>query len=151
PEVITIGVVEGLEKLGVELREGLECSDIVTNYIIVELEDGRLGLVSDYCPGDMFDVILTKESPLTAKVAVSILLQLAEILNTVHTAGFIHGGLTPENVLVLERNSDALSIWPKSSQLKLVDFGLGQIIATKNPGGLKHYNEDMMVRNYSTY
>ncbi|MEW6736573.1 MAG: hypothetical protein AB1489_35110, partial [Acidobacteriota bacterium] len=128
PGVTTQATFSGLEQLGALLREWLDCSDITTNYIPIELEDGRTGLLSDFCAGVTFDDALTREAPLPPQICASLLLSLAEILKTAHLAGFVHGSLTPENILVTEYHSKKISEWPNISQLKLIDFSIGRII-----------------------
>lgn len=150
PGVAARSTFRELDHLGTALRDGLEGSDIVTNYIVIDLDNGTQGLISDFCTGESFDTILAREAPMAAKQVVSILLQLAEILNGAHASGFIHGGLSPDNIIVTGPNSKELSAWPKSSQFKLIDFAIARTVLANNTRGLNQFTGELQTPNYAT-
>ena len=76
--------------------------DETNYYLVMELVEG----------GELLDSLIN-EGPYSEAVASSFVRQFAEALNYVHTQGYIHADLKPENLLLSSSNN----------QLKLADFG----------------------------
>ncbi|MCJ7602024.1 MAG: protein kinase, partial [Desulfobulbaceae bacterium] len=68
--------------------------------------------IQDYFEGITLDEWAKKQTKITFKVFFTIACKLAEVLNKVHEAGIIHGGIKPRNILVT----------PEISDLRLTDF-----------------------------
>lgn len=151
PQFANDALFTALDILGNSLRERLDAPEIITDYEVIELPDGRRGLLSESCEGYPLHDILAHEAPLPTRHTISILLQLAETLNVAHTAGFIHGGLTPDNLISASHTGEALANWPKASQIKLIDFAVGRMILINNPQFNNFYIEELKIRNYHTY
>ncbi len=86
-------------------------------------------LVVEYIEGVSIDR-LTQVGKLTDDLALGIGRGLARVLSKLHEAGFVHGDVTPENVLVDE-----------FGEVHLIDFGLAYAVgATRDtPGGKPGY------------
>jgi serine/threonine protein kinase len=64
----------------------------------------------------------SKYSRFSLKTAVQIGIQLIDRLETLHTLGFIHVDLKPDNVVLRTRDKTEL----ESSELVLIDFGVSK-------------------------
>lgn len=63
------------------------------------------------------------ETPISLKRALDIVIDIAYALCHLHTHGVIHRDLKPENILITE-----------SGQVKVIDFGIAQLLTEKTPG-----------------
>lgn len=81
--------------------------------------EGGLYIAMEFVKGTSLRKILTHQ-PFSLKRALEILLQIAYALCHLHTHGVIHGDVKPENILITE-----------SGQVKLIDFGIAQLISEK--------------------
>lgn len=68
------------------------------------------------------------EKSLSLKKALEIVLQVAYALCHLHSHGVIHRDLKPENILITE-----------NGEIKVIDFGIAQIIDEKNENQTKHF------------
>jgi serine/threonine-protein kinase len=75
-------------------------------------EAGRVFVVSEFVAGDKLDALVSG-TPLNARRAVDLALQLADALAEAHARGILHRDLRPENVIVTRKG-----------QAKLLDTGL---------------------------
>jgi serine/threonine-protein kinase len=71
-------------------------------------------ILMEYVPGSGLSALLYEESPLLKGFRLDLIRQMAEGIDAVHNAGFIHRDVCPRNFIC---NEDA-------SWLKLIDFGL---------------------------
>jgi serine/threonine protein kinase len=65
--------------------------------------------------GDLFNILKNRESPFSESEAISLLSQLVEGLNAIHSKGWIHRDFKPHNILL---NSEG--------KCKIADFGLAK-------------------------
>ncbi|MBL8150406.1 MAG: hypothetical protein JNN15_10825, partial [Blastocatellia bacterium] len=99
PGLATSATFESLEKLGTLLRESLDSPNIIADYTKLELEDGRLLLLSSLCSGILLEDLVANRNLFSTETIIDILLQIGSILSQAHKTGFIHGAMTPETVL----------------------------------------------------
>jgi serine/threonine protein kinase len=78
-------------------------------YMVMELAKGKL--LSDYLEAREF---------LSVRRATDIVLQLAEVLDFVHSQGIVHGDIKPQNVLLCREAGENR----RRYKVKLIDFGL---------------------------
>ena len=86
----------------------------------------------EFIPGSSLALILKNGNILPAKIALVILRQLIDALNAVHSSGFVHRDLTPENVILVKNDINSIKrIIAKMNQdndnisdieIKLIDF-----------------------------
>ena len=88
---------------------------IVTVYDFGETDDGQLFLVMEYVVGKTLKE-LVKQGPLPLEHAMKFGMQLAEALQTVHSAGIVHRDVKGDNAIVREGRDE----------LKLMDFGIAK-------------------------
>lgn len=137
-------VFAALGQLAERLRDDLDEPDILTNYIPIQLEDGRYALLSEDFPGTVLDTLIVAEAPLKPRFVVSTLLRIADVLAGAHAAGLVHGNVTPENVIVVDRNDRGLSV-------KLADFGVASTIRQHNARALTAPPELVRLQTYDNY
>ena len=88
--------------------------------------ESALFIATEYVEGRSLSDLMQGEGPLPVGRALHLAIQIAKGLEAGHRLGLIHGGLTPQNVVVTERD-----------EAKLMDFGLAGLrnaSATKRPG-----------------
>ena len=66
-----------------------------------ELDDGQCYVVTEHADGPTLAEILEREAVLTASATLPIVEQLCDLLERVHAAGILHGGVQPGQVVVL--------------------------------------------------
>jgi len=79
-------------------------------------EQGTAYMIMEYFPGLGLDAWLESAAATPVDLTVAWMTQLASVLDYVHKAGILHRDLKPSNLLVREK------------ELKLLDFGLAQIM-----------------------
>lgn len=88
-----------------------------------ELDNDRAYIVSGYCPGPTLSQWLRdRNAPVPARLAVSIVAQLADGLKVAHDRGLIHRDIKPSNIILTHAESD-------SPVPRLTDFGLARTSA----------------------
>jgi serine/threonine protein kinase len=80
--------------------------------------------VTEYVDGPSLETLLASEGPLDAEKALAIAVPLCDGLATVHQAGYVHGQLTPRNVLMTP-----------DRRPKVSDFRVEDVPATEPPTG----------------
>ncbi|MFN0196726.1 MAG: protein kinase domain-containing protein [Planctomycetaceae bacterium] len=95
---------------------GLNHPKIVQVYTVGEAE-GVQFIAQEYVQGMNLRDFISRKGPPEATVAVHILRQVAQALQSAHEAGVIHRDIKPENIM-LTRKGD----------VKVADFGLAQIM-----------------------
>jgi serine/threonine protein kinase len=141
---MTPEVFEALGDLAGRLRSSLHERDILANFIPIQLEDGRYGLLSDHCPGTTLDVIIAREAPLAPAVVVTALLRIVDVLGSAHRVGLFHGNVTPENVIVTDRTESNLAV-------KIAEFGVASTIRTHNARSMAEFTAFSLLRDYNNY
>jgi serine/threonine protein kinase len=91
---------------------GLSHPNIVAVYDI-GTDKGVHYLVTEYVEGQSLESLLASKAPLTVEQSLDIAVSACTALHTVHQAGFVHGQLTPRNILLTE-----------DEQAKVSDFGV---------------------------
>jgi serine/threonine protein kinase len=137
-------VFAALGGLAERLRADLDEPDILANYIPIQLEDGRYALLSTDYPGIVLDTLVVNEAPLNPPFVVATMLRVADVLAGAHRAGLVHGNVTPENVVVVDRSERGLTI-------KLADFGVASTIRQHNARALAAPPELVRLQNYDNY
>lgn len=88
-----------------------------------ELQSEHAYIVSEYCPGPTLSQWMRERSnPVPARMAVSIVAQLADGLKIAHDRGLIHRDVKPSNIILTQSESD-------SPVPRLTDFGLARVSA----------------------
>ena len=97
-----------------------------------ELEDGTTYLVLEHCRGGDLDALIRRRvGPLPERLALKVILQVAEGLAEVHRGGFVHRDIKPKNILLDEQLPETVTLdWLEQQidcgalRFKLTDFGL---------------------------
>lgn len=96
--------------------------NIVKLYGHGEWENG-LYIAMEFIQGSSLRQILL-QTPISLKRALEIVIDIAYALCHLHTHGVIHRDLKPENILITN-----------TGQIKVIDFGIAQLLAEKTPEG----------------
>lgn len=87
---------------------------IVETYEAGTLTDGRPYLVMEFIQGTVLNTLINQRSPLLNGKRHIIIRQMAEAIEAVHKAGYIHRDICPRNFIAS----------PDCTEVKLIDFGL---------------------------
>ncbi len=79
--------------------------------------DGLVYLIMEYVPGRNLRAVLRDAGPLSPALALSVIDQVLQALDSAHRAGFVHRDIKPENVLVTPDGA-----------IKVTDFGLARAL-----------------------
>jgi serine/threonine-protein kinase len=90
----------------------------------VDQIDGQVVLDMEYIRGRNLQQLMRSESPLSIDRALSIAIQTLDALEYAHTMRTVHRDIKPANILV-----------DQNDHVKLVDFGLAEILATNSYAG----------------
>lgn len=101
-------------------------------------EDGTFYYVMEYLPGLSLEELVNRHGPMPAERAVHLLRQVCGALREAHRMGLIHRDIKPSNVVVLPDGSP-------HDQVKLVDFGLVQSLATETDPEAKITRDGLIV------
>lgn len=95
----------------VRVMSALSHRHLVRIHEIVRLADdaGGMGLVMDYAPGGSLGQLVAGRGKLSVGEAVTVLTPLAQVLAYLHNNGFVHGDLSPGNVLFTEHGKPLLA------------------------------------------
>jgi serine/threonine protein kinase len=94
-------------------------------------EGGRLFLVFEFVPGEPLKRVIAGR-PLNMRRAVDLATQLADALAEAHAAELVHGGLTPDTVMIT----------PKGNA-KILDFGFVRWKKSPTPGDESDHRADI--------
>ncbi len=97
-----------------EIGLALRHARIVETYETGKLNDGRRFIVMEYIEGTGLNSLIKAGSKSLDGNRLSLILQMAEALEAIHKAGFIHRDICPRNFIVAN----------DGKTLKLIDFGL---------------------------
>jgi len=111
----------GLERFS---REGavaalIEHPNVVRVYSHGRLEYGEAYIAMEFLEGPTLREVMKKAGALPTRIAVSVMLQVAEGVAAAHAKGVLHRDLKPENVMFTGDPSDG-------SEAKVIDFGLAK-------------------------
>jgi serine/threonine-protein kinase len=84
------------------------------------LPDGSFYLVLEYVEGKSLRAVLKAKGPMATPRALHVTRQIADALSAAHAAGVVHRDLKPDNVMLLERESDR-------ELVKVLDFGIAKL------------------------
>ncbi len=87
---------------------------IVDTFEYGTAKDGRQFIVMEFVPGTGMNVLLKQGEPKLVGHHHELIREMAESIDAVHRAGFIHRDICPRNFIVS----------PECDSLKLIDFGL---------------------------
>ncbi len=90
----------------------------------VDLIDGQVVLDMEYVRGRNLQELMRRESPLPVDRALNIAIQTLDALDYAHRMRTVHRDIKPANILV-----------DQDDHVKLVDFGLAEILATNSYAG----------------
>jgi serine/threonine protein kinase len=104
-----------------KLRDFEDCAHpAVVPLVNIATSSGKHYLVWTYVKGVALDQVVQREGKLTADLAASYILQIAEGLEVVHQNGQFHGLLKPSNILI-----------STDQRVHILDFGIASIMAQK--------------------
>src|ERR1051325_2660907 len=111
----------------------------------VDLIDGRVIIDMEYVKGQNLQELLRREHTLPLDRALSIAVQTLDALDFAHRMRTVHRDIKPANILI-----------SREDQVKLVDFGLAEILATNSyAGGAGTYAymapEDFLEEHHSDH
>lgn len=149
PELANADLYGRLETVGVLLQQGLNIPEIPASYAVAVLEDGRRALVTEYIPGVSVESFIQTGGRMQAKAAVALLFCVGEIIEKAHRAGFTHGGLNPENILLVQEHTDPGHAG--KSRIKLLDFGVGRTIASYDPAALRRCAAELLGKDTTVF
>lgn len=95
---------------------------------------GELQLVMELCRGGDLQRVLDKRGAVSEAEGRNVMRQLCEVVAFMHGLGIIHRDIKPANVMVVDGPRDALLVegsLQAPARVKLVDFGIGRVIAPK--------------------
>ncbi len=89
--------------------------------------DGLLYMVMEYLRGQTLTQILQTEHPIAIERIIDYAVQILDGLEEAHDAGVVHADLKADNIMVERRRG--------ADQVKVVDFGIAQLVGGKDFGG----------------
>lgn len=122
---------EGLKKMMEEAKRLAKVDDIpgiVQIYDCFE-ENGTSYIVMEYLEGITLKEYLELHGTMEVEQALPVIVQLADAMDSVHLKGILHRDIAPDNIYVLNPDSDALRV-------KLLDFGAARYAASKQSKSL---------------
>ena len=123
---------EGLKKTLDEARRLAkfeEVPGIVQIYDCFEA-NGTSYIVMEFLEGMSLKEYLAEKGKMTVEQALPVILQIASAMEEVHKAGILHRDIAPDNIYVLNPESDG------ALQVKLLDFGAARYATTKHSKSL---------------
>lgn len=97
-----------------EIGKGLKHPRIAETYEYGETGAGQPYIVMEFVEGFGLNTLINDRSPILQKNRLTLIRQMAEAIDAVHKAGYIHRDVCPRNFIVA----------PDGQSLKLIDFGL---------------------------
>jgi serine/threonine-protein kinase len=89
--------------------------NIIQVFMIGE-QDGIQYIAQEYVPGMNLREFLAKKGPPELALAMKIIKQVAQALQSAHNAGIVHRDIKPENIMITRKG-----------EIKVADFGLAQL------------------------
>jgi serine/threonine protein kinase len=101
----------------------LDHPGIIHVYLFGELPDGNLYLAMEYVDGRSLTELMAG-GPLPVDTSVHIVRQILSALTEAHRKGVVHRDLKPDNIMLVQRSDDALSV-------KVLDFGIAKFLGSR--------------------
>jgi serine/threonine protein kinase len=101
----------------------LDHPGIIHVYLFGELPDHNLYLAMEYVDGESLTVLIA-DGPVPVDKAVHIAQQILGALTEAHRKGVVHRDLKPDNIMLVERPDDPLSV-------KVLDFGIAKFLGSR--------------------
>ncbi|MDY0004195.1 MAG: serine/threonine-protein kinase, partial [Polyangia bacterium] len=113
-------------------REAVAASQVAHPNVVAimdfgQLEDGALYIVMEYLEGVGLDQVLDASGAQPLSRVLSIMIQLADAMDTSAAAGVVHRDLKPENVMLCD-------VRGRRDVVKLVDFGIAKLLSPEHRG-----------------
>jgi serine/threonine protein kinase len=110
-------------------REARACARLREHPNIVTIHDmgedeGRLFIVMELLEGEELRQLIARQTPLTLDQKLAIVRQICDGLYHAHQKGVVHRDIKPANIFLLP-----------SGQVKILDFGIAQIVAAATTHG----------------
>jgi formylglycine-generating enzyme required for sulfatase activity len=118
-------------------KEPFAMRDIAGDYVPEPVDFGYVDLIKQkrayfvtaYIDGAIDgEAWLEKYGPMNLETGLQVGLQIAKGLQVAHNAGICHLDLKPANILLLKKTSEVLETSEVSISVKIIDFGLSQVI-----------------------
>jgi hypothetical protein len=101
-----------------QYAEALDHPNVVELYEAGEAPDGTLYIAMQYVDGPDLGVLIRRDGAFSLPVALSILAQVGDALDSAHATGLVHRDVKPANIIVADD--------PGGPQAYLADFGLSK-------------------------
>lgn len=121
PELVTDGAAVSRFLREARLAASIENEHSTRIHDVGTTADGVPYIVMELMRGISLDAYLEREGPMSAAVAVSVVLQVLGVLAEAHAKGLVHRDLKPANLFMQERADGAL--W-----IKVMDFGISKLV-----------------------
>jgi hypothetical protein len=102
-----------------QLASELTHPNTIQIYDYGQTEEGVFYIAMEYLPGLTLAELISREGPLPASRAVSVLRQVCDSLAEAHSKGLIHRDIKPANIMLCERGG-------QYDFVKVLDFGLAK-------------------------
>lgn len=115
-------------------REAQNARSVDNDHVVKVLDQGECDvsgdrlpyLVMEYIPGETLSTILKREGPLSAVLAVELVLQVLDGLNAAHQSRIIHRDLSPANIIVYGFGTAHMRV-------VIIDLGSGRPVGEPEP------------------
>lgn len=88
---------------------GANTPSVVTAYECGQTEDGSAFLTTEYLQGRTLRDVIRRGGSLDVQRALRLACQIAEGLDAIHGAGYVHGDIRPENVIVIPARNEEVA------------------------------------------
>ena len=102
-------------------------------------EDGFHYLIIDYLDKPLDQLTMTKPECL------SFFIEAVKVIETIHKAGIIHRDIKPDNLMIKERKTSAMSNISNISNIYIIDFGLSKWFLDSSGNHIKEKTNKPMV------
>ena len=128
-----------------EIASQFDHPNIVKTVEFGETTNGEFYMVMEFLPGIGMNGVIKKRLEAIRGRRLKLIRQMAEAIQAVHDAGYIHRDICPRNFIIAK----------DASSLKLIDFGLtvpatGHFMAPGNRTGTPNYMAPEIVRRRAT-
>ncbi len=106
----------------------IEHPGIVHVYDVGYTEQGRAYLVMELLSGETLNQRLKRQQRMSIDAAVTVIRQLAGIMEAAHQSGIIHRDLKPDNIFLVPDPE-----MPTGERVKVLDFGLAKLVEAAAP------------------